>query len=144
MSPAILMNNNQGALALIKNPAKHIDIRYQFTRECYQNDQIVLDLHQIKQQISLPSLRKEAYYFDLSNFFLDMFRNLPSREVLIFSPIMCIYEITYNFSFQRIFQQYVYLRPVLCTNMFYPSVTDIKRSYLLYNGHMCEFNSMLN
>ena len=48
MSPAILMNNNQGALALIKNPvkhskAKHIDIRYHFTRECFQNDQIVLD-----------------------------------------------------------------------------------------------------
>ena len=46
LSTAILMNDNQGALTLIKHPvkyskAKHIDIRYPFTRGCYQNDQIV-------------------------------------------------------------------------------------------------------
>ena len=45
---AIVMNDNQGAIALVKNPvkhtkSKHIDIRYHFVRECYLNQQIVLD-----------------------------------------------------------------------------------------------------
>ena len=45
---AILFNDNQGAIALVKNPvkhpkSKHIDIRYHFVRECYLNKQVVLD-----------------------------------------------------------------------------------------------------
>ena len=72
ISPAILMNDNQGALALIKNPvkhskAKHVDIRYHFTQECYQNDQIVLDY--------VPSLDNVADIFTkpLKRNLLDQF-----------------------------------------------------------------------
>ena len=70
MSPAILMNDNQGALALIKNPvkhskAKHIDIRYHFTRECYQNDQVVID------------------YVPSSDNVADIFTKPPKRNLLV-------------------------------------------------------------
>ncbi|XP_066926784.1 uncharacterized protein [Clytia hemisphaerica] len=46
--PIIVKNDNQGALALVKNPvkhtkAKHIDIRYHFIRECYDEGSILLD-----------------------------------------------------------------------------------------------------
>ena len=69
LSTAILMNDNQGALALIKNPvkhskAKHIDIRYHFTRECYQNNQVVLDY--------VPSSENVA----------DIFTKPPKRNLL--------------------------------------------------------------
>ena len=40
--PTIIQSDNQGAIALIKNPvnrsrAKHIDIRYHFVRDCYNS-----------------------------------------------------------------------------------------------------------
>ena len=45
--PAALMNDNQGAIALVKNPIghmrlKHIDIRYYYVRECFQRNCITL------------------------------------------------------------------------------------------------------
>ena len=48
VQPAIIRNDNQGALSLVKNPvkhskSKHIDIRYHFIRECYNDGQILLD-----------------------------------------------------------------------------------------------------
>ena len=48
LAPTFIKNDNQGAIALIKNPvkhmkAKHIDIRYHFVRECYHSNQIVVD-----------------------------------------------------------------------------------------------------
>ena len=48
MGTTIIRNDNQGALALVKNPvkhskAKHIDIRYHFVRECYNDGKISLD-----------------------------------------------------------------------------------------------------
>ena len=41
--PTVIANDNQGAISLVKNPtkhskAKHIDIRYHFVRECYDNE----------------------------------------------------------------------------------------------------------
>ena len=46
-APTGLKNDNQGIIALIKNPvkhmkSKHIDIRYHFVRECYQDNYIVV------------------------------------------------------------------------------------------------------
>ena len=63
------MNDNKGALVLIKNPVKHsrvkhIDIRYHFTRECYQSNQIVLDY--------VPSSDNEA----------DIFTKPPKKELI--------------------------------------------------------------
>ena len=45
---AVIMCDNQGALALSKNPtkhskAKHIDIRFHFVRECYTNNLVDLN-----------------------------------------------------------------------------------------------------
>ena len=46
--PVNLRNDNHGAIALVKNPikhmkSKHIDIRYHFVREFYQQDRILLE-----------------------------------------------------------------------------------------------------
>ena len=46
--PAALMNDNQGAIALVKNPtghmrSKHIDIRYHYVRECFKRNRITLN-----------------------------------------------------------------------------------------------------
>ena len=46
-APAALMIDNQGAIALVKNPIghmrlKHIDIRYYYVRECFQRNCITL------------------------------------------------------------------------------------------------------
>ena len=48
LQPAIIKNDNQGALALVKNPVKHIksthiDIRYHYVRECFNDNKITLD-----------------------------------------------------------------------------------------------------
>ena len=48
LEPVNLRNDNQGAIALVKNPikhmkSKHIDIRYHFVREFYQQDRIQLE-----------------------------------------------------------------------------------------------------
>lgn len=48
MQPAIIKNDNQGAWSLIKNPvkhtkSKHIEIRYHYIRECYDDGRVVLD-----------------------------------------------------------------------------------------------------
>ena len=48
LKPAIVKNDNQGALSLVKNPVKysktkHIDIRYHYVRECYNDGKIVID-----------------------------------------------------------------------------------------------------
>ena len=44
-SPTVILEDNQGAIAIAKNPVnhsrtKHIDIRYHYIRECVQNGQI--------------------------------------------------------------------------------------------------------
>ena len=41
----VILENNQGAIAMVKNPVdhsrtKHIDIRYHYIRECVRNGQI--------------------------------------------------------------------------------------------------------
>ena len=46
--PALIYNDNQRAIELIKNPvkhsrSKHIDIRYHFLRECYENNNISIN-----------------------------------------------------------------------------------------------------
>jgi len=46
-TPVNIYNDNQGAIALVKNPvkhsrSKHIDIRYHFIREYYQSNKINL------------------------------------------------------------------------------------------------------
>lgn len=43
----VILEDNQGAIAIAKNPVdhartKHIDIRYHYIRECVQNGQIQL------------------------------------------------------------------------------------------------------
>ena len=48
IKPAIIRSDNQGAIALIKNPvnqkrSKPIDIRYHFIRDCYKDNCIVID-----------------------------------------------------------------------------------------------------
>ena len=45
--PVVIKNDNQGAIALCKNPVKHmktkhIDIRYHFVRDYYQSKRIIL------------------------------------------------------------------------------------------------------
>ncbi len=47
VSPVMILEDNQGAIAIAKNPVdhsrtKHIDIRYHYIRECVQNGQIQL------------------------------------------------------------------------------------------------------
>ena len=46
--PALIKSDNQGAIALIKNPvkhsrSKHIDIRFHFIRECYKENTASVD-----------------------------------------------------------------------------------------------------
>ena len=46
--PAALMNDNQRAIALVKNPighmrSKHISIRYHYVRECFKRNRITLN-----------------------------------------------------------------------------------------------------
>ncbi|XP_057310095.1 uncharacterized protein LOC130648091 [Hydractinia symbiolongicarpus] len=48
LKPPVIKNDNQGTLALLKNPvkhmkAKHIDIRYHYIRECFQQNQIAVE-----------------------------------------------------------------------------------------------------
>ena len=68
-APTVMTSDNQGAIALIKNPvkhmkAKHIDIRYHFVRECYQDNHIVVE------------------YVQSSNNIADMFTKPPKRHML--------------------------------------------------------------
>ncbi len=47
VTPVVILEDNQGAIAIAKNPVdhsrtKHIDIRYHYIRECVQNGQIQL------------------------------------------------------------------------------------------------------
>lgn len=47
VTPTVILEDNQGAIAIAKNPVdhsrtKHIDIRYHYIRECVQNGQIQL------------------------------------------------------------------------------------------------------
>ena len=69
LEPTLIKNDNQGAIALIKNPmkhakSKHIDIRYHFIRECYQQNRIVIEY--------VPSKENTA----------DVFTKLPKRKLL--------------------------------------------------------------
>ena len=48
LKPLLICNDNQSAIALVKNPqkhsrTKHIDIRHHFIREHYQSGDITLD-----------------------------------------------------------------------------------------------------
>ena len=68
--PALMYNDSQGAIALVKNPmkhtkSKHIDIRYHFIRECYENNNISIDY--------VPSNKNIA----------DMFTKPPKKNMLI-------------------------------------------------------------
>ena len=68
-SPTVMKSDNQGAIALIKNPvkhmkSKHIDIRYHFVRECYQDNHIVVE------------------YVPTSNNIADMFTKPAKRHML--------------------------------------------------------------
>ena len=68
-APTVMKSDNQGAIALIKNPvkhmkSKHIDIRYHFVRECYQDNHIVVE------------------YVPSSNNIADMFTKPPKRHML--------------------------------------------------------------
>lgn len=70
MDSAIIKNDNQGALSLVKNPvqhpkSKHIDIRYHFIREHYRDGKIRLDY--------VPSADNIA----------DIFTKPPKRQSLI-------------------------------------------------------------
>ena len=70
MDSAIIKNDNQGALSLVKNPvqhpkSKHIDIRYHFIREHYRDGKIRLDY--------VPSADNIA----------DIFKKPPKRQSLI-------------------------------------------------------------
>ena len=68
--PALIYNDNQRAIALIKNPvkhskSKHIDFRYHFFRECYENSKISIDY--------VPSNENIA----------DVFTKPPTKKILI-------------------------------------------------------------
>ena len=57
LQPAIIKNDNQGALALVKNPvkhikSKHIDIRYHYVRECFNDNKITLDYVQSDKNVA--------------------------------------------------------------------------------------------
>ena len=67
--PAIIRNDNQGAIALVKNPvkhtrSKHIDIRYHFIRDCYNENKVTLEYVPTNMNIS------------------DLFTKPPKRDTL--------------------------------------------------------------
>ncbi|XP_057299273.1 uncharacterized protein LOC130629914 [Hydractinia symbiolongicarpus] len=69
LKPPVIKNDNQGALALLKNPvkhmkAKHIDIRYHYIRECFQQNQIAVEY--------IPSSENKA----------DIFTKPPKKHLL--------------------------------------------------------------
>ena len=57
--PVEIKSDNQGAIALVKNPvkhsrSKHIDIRYHFIREHFQSNRITLDYVQSDYNLADP------------------------------------------------------------------------------------------
>ena len=68
LPPVIIKNDNQGALALVKNPvkhtkSKHIDIRYHYVRECYNENKINLDYVQSSKNIADIFTKPPKKYF---------------------------------------------------------------------------------
>ena len=85
LQPAIIKNDNQGALALVKNPVKHIkskhtDIRYHFVRECFNDNKITLDYVQSDKNVAdiLTKPPKRHFLHNSDNFYLDD-KHLTSR-----------------------------------------------------------------
>ena len=75
--PVTIFEDNQGALALAKNPvhherSKHIDIRYHFTRECVLNKQIEIAYVQSENNVA-DIMTKAATKLKLSKFHAALF-----------------------------------------------------------------------
>ena len=75
--PVTIFEDNQGALALAKNPvhherSKHIDIRYHFTRECVLNKQIEITYVQSENNVA-DIMTKAATKLKLSKFHAALF-----------------------------------------------------------------------
>ena len=75
--PVTIFEDNQGALALAKNPvhherSKHIDIKYHFTRECVLNKQIEITYVQSENNVA-DILTKAATKLKLSKFRVALF-----------------------------------------------------------------------
>ena len=67
----VILENNQGAIAMVKNPVdhsrtKHIDIRYHYIRECVRNGQIELQYcptNDMKADILTNPLTKQKFEY---------------------------------------------------------------------------------
>lgn len=70
-TPTVILEDNQGAIAIAKNPVdhsrtKHIDIRYHYIRECVQNGQIQLQYcptEDMKADILTKPLAKQKFEY---------------------------------------------------------------------------------
>lgn len=71
VTPVVILEDNQGAIAIAKNPVdhsrtKHIDIRYHYIRECVQNGQIQVKYcptHNMKADILTKPLVKQRFEY---------------------------------------------------------------------------------